>query len=187
MRSRLKRRHPQSTLLRSVSVVISLIVFMPFASPAQSADETAVRQLVERFFAAYRSGDIGSLMALWSEKSPNFAAAKQTFQQIFEANKLELKSLTFGRIVLEGGTGSVSVTADISAVNAKTGTPADGFGKMNLTLSVKRDLGPWRIWQYTTAEEDLASAERTDVVHAFDQNAVLQTFSNGSHVVLDPS
>ena len=112
-------RHPQSTLLRSFIVVICVVVFMPLASPAQSADETALRQLVERFFAAYQSGDIGGLMALWSEKSPNFAAAKQTFQQTFEANKLELKSLTFGRIVLEGGTGSVSVTANIIAVKIK--------------------------------------------------------------------
>ena len=36
-------------------------------------------------------------------------------------------------------------------------------------------------------EEDLATTKRPDVVHSFKQDAVLQTFSNRAHVVLDAS
>jgi len=104
---------------------------------AQSADEAALRQLVERFFTAYQNRDLDALLPLWSDKSANLAAAKASFQRTFDANKLAVKSLTFRKIRVEDGKASVRVVAEIDAVDAKTGGGASGFGKVNRTLDTR--------------------------------------------------
>jgi hypothetical protein len=43
----------------------------------------ALRVVVEKYFAAYGKKDLAGIVALWSEKSPNFAANKQVLQQLF--------------------------------------------------------------------------------------------------------
>ena len=148
----------RSSLVRSFSVLACVILLIPFSSRAQSADETALRELVERFFSAYQNRDMNSLLALWSDKSPNLAQAKQAFERTFAASKLELRSLALRRVAVEDGRAVIRVVADIGAVDAKTGSPADGFGKINRTLECVKEGNVWKGWRFVPSEEDLAAA-----------------------------
>ena len=57
---------------------ICLMAASPLLASAQSGDETSLRAVTERFFSGYQSGDLDSLMRLWSDKSPDFASSKQS-------------------------------------------------------------------------------------------------------------
>src|ERR1051325_10291323 len=117
-----------------IGFILSFVFSTPTSASAQSADEAALRGLAERFFAAYQKQDIDGLMRLWSEKSPDYATSRQNIQQTFAANRLEVKSLTLGKVTMDGDKASLRVVVDVSAIEVKTGKPAAGFGKMNHTL-----------------------------------------------------
>src|SRR5262249_6692498 len=112
----------------SLIFIICLSVHVPFPALSQSADESALRSLSEKFFAAYRNSDLDGLMGLWSEKSLDLAINKQSFQQTFAANKIELISLRISKIMVEDSKATVRVVADLSALDLKTGKAAPGFG-----------------------------------------------------------
>src|SRR5262245_22137293 len=91
------------------AVVICLAVCLPLMGRGQYADEATIAAVAKQFFAAYQKQDISGLMALWSDKSPDLANNKQTFQQSFTANKIELKSIHIGKIRIENGKATVRV------------------------------------------------------------------------------
>ncbi len=132
---------------------------VPHAASAQSPDDDAViGKLVEQFFDYYQKRDLNALMALWSEKSPDFSARKQEFQQTFAANKIQLRRLTIGKIEVNEGKARIRAVAEISAEDLKTGKAADGFGIMNRTFHLLREGEVWKVWQYVTSEQELAAA-----------------------------
>jgi tetratricopeptide (TPR) repeat protein len=147
------------------SVAIALLILsalsIPVSASLQSADQTALGNLAERFFAAYQKQDLDALMLLWSEKSADYAASKQSLQQSFTANKIELKSTTIGKLTLDGEKASLRVVMDSSAVEVKTGKPADGFGKKNRTLHFIKESGVWKVSRFVSSEEELAAAIAT--------------------------
>src|SRR5262249_7579440 len=142
----------------SLIFIICLSAHVPFPAFSQSADETALRNLAEKFFAVYRNSDLDSLIGLWSEKSPDLATNKQSFQQTFAVNKIELKSLKIGKINVENTKATVRVVAEISASDLKTGKAALDFGVTNRTLHCVKESGEWKLWRYALAAEDLAEA-----------------------------
>jgi CHAT domain-containing protein/uncharacterized protein HemY len=113
---------------------------------------------VEKFFDLYQRRDMEGLMALWSEKSPDFVARKQGFQQTFAANKIQLRSLTIGKIEVDEDKARIRAVAEIDAEDIKTGKAADGFGIMNRTFHVLREGGGWKVWRYVVSEQELAAA-----------------------------
>src|SRR5262245_51619376 len=137
------------------SVALALCAGAQVAAPQAGSgssltpsDEAALRALVERYFAAYAKKDPDAFMALWSDRSPDFAARREAIQQRFASlEKIEVRSLAVRRLVAEdsgvpGSPGaSVRVVVDISALAAKTGKPAPGFGKLNCTLHCVRLAG----------------------------------------------
>jgi CHAT domain-containing protein len=146
------------TNILSIGIIIGLSLSPSSSAVLQSADEMALGSLTERFFAAYQKQDLDALMSLWSEKSPDYAASKQSFQQSFTANKIELKGTTMGKLTLDGEKASLRVVVDLSAVEVKTGKPASGFGKLNRTLHFIKEGGVWKISRFVSSEEELATA-----------------------------
>jgi CHAT domain-containing protein/Tfp pilus assembly protein PilF len=149
----------------ALCLILCLIPCLPYPALSQTADEAALRALAEQFFAAYESQNIDSLMRLWSEKSPESAAGKKTFQQIFGANKIELKLLTIRHIGVENDRARVRVIVEQSLVDAATGAQAKGSGKLNRTLHYVKEGEKWMVWRYESSEEELAAAlasARTD-------------------------
>jgi CHAT domain-containing protein/Tfp pilus assembly protein PilF len=113
---------------------------------------------VDKFFAAYQRSDLDGLMLLWSEKSPEMAASKQTFQQTFAASKIELKNLTIRKIVIENSKATVRVVADMIVSDTTTGKPAVGSGISNRTLHCVKEGEVWQVFQYVSSEQELAVA-----------------------------
>jgi hypothetical protein len=78
---------------------------------------------------------------------------------------IELKSLTHGNVGIDGDKATLGVVVEVSAADAKTGKPAEGFGRVNRTLSMVKESGAWKVWCYLSSEEDLAArmgAAKTD-------------------------
>jgi tetratricopeptide (TPR) repeat protein len=142
--------------------MLILAFYLTAACPvgsAQSPDESALRGLVERFFAAYAREDLAGFMALWSEKSPEYAQRKQTMQKTFaDCEKIVVETLTIREVRMEGQTARVRVVVDMSAVEVKTGKPSSLFGRMERTFRYVQEAGEWKVWRYYPTENDLASA-----------------------------
>ncbi len=124
-----------------------------------SADQASLRAVVDRFFAAYTRKDLNSFIQLWSAKSPEVESRGRAMREIFGANeKIELLNLTVRDAAIDGDKARVRVIAELSAVDAKTGTPAAGFGRMNRAFHFVKEGGVWKVWGESSAVEDLVAA-----------------------------
>ncbi|MEW6736023.1 MAG: tetratricopeptide repeat protein, partial [Acidobacteriota bacterium] len=122
-----------------------------------SADEAALRNIANQFFANYAKKDLNSFMGLWSEHSPDFASRKQVMKKLFlNTESIELNSLTILQIELDREQAKVRVNIDIRGVDVNTGKPAVGLGKLIRTLQFKKEESVWKVWRYYPAAEDLA-------------------------------
>ena len=124
--------------IRTPSLIVIILCFAfsgTHANLAQTADEPALRSLVEKFFVSFQNEELDSLMSLWSPQSPDRQTSRQSFQGIFtRVDKIQIKNLTISRLTLDAGRASVRVACEMTAVDAKTGTPAAGFGRVNRTF-----------------------------------------------------
>jgi CHAT domain-containing protein/Tfp pilus assembly protein PilF len=144
--------------VRLLCLGLCLLVLLPAPTRAQEGgDEAQIRGLVERFFAAYQREELDALMSLWSEKSADAGAGRQSLQQTFsELRNIEVKKLEIGKVALEGDRGKIQLFIEVSAVNEKTGKLAD-MGRVERTMRVVREASGWKVWQYRSAEEDFAA------------------------------
>src|SRR5262245_31376644 len=110
-------------ILSTTSFAKNLAPAGNWQTAAPVSDETALRVLSERFFAAYAKNDLEGCRRLWSEKSPDLATSTKEFQQTFAANIIVLKSLTIRKIKVENGKATVRVIADINVFDVQTGNP----------------------------------------------------------------
>src|SRR5262249_28600052 len=122
-----------------VLLILTLAFCLAPASPVgsvQSSEESALRELVERFFEAYARKDLAGSMALFSKKSPDYARRKQNMEETFaECEKIEVKSLAIREVKVEGQRALVRVVVEMSALDAKTGKPSSRrFGRMDRRL-----------------------------------------------------
>ena len=138
-------------------MVTCLVVCFPLVRLAQSTDEASLTGIVKSFFDAYQKEDIEGIKKLWSEKSPEATSSRESFQQTFTASDdIEVKSIAIGKMGMEGEKATLRVVAEMSAVDAKTGNAARGFGKQNLTFHFVKEGGNWKLWRYVKSEEELA-------------------------------
>jgi CHAT domain-containing protein/tetratricopeptide (TPR) repeat protein len=142
----------------SIALTFCFIFSLSFSAYGQAADETALRSLAEKFFVAFQKQDLDALMSLWSEKSADYATSKQSFQQNFTTNKVELKGTVMGKLVIDGDKASLRVVVDSSTVNRRTGKPVTGSGKLNYTLYFIKESDVWKISRFVSLEEELAAA-----------------------------
>lgn len=145
--------------MRSWLLALGLVCCLSSAAPAQSADEAALRGLAEKFFAAYRAGDLDGLMQLWSRKSPDLAADRQRLQQSLVAvTGSDRGGLSVNKISVEGDRASLRVAVEISAAAAGAAKPGAGPSRLNRTLHLVKEEGQWKVWHYAVSEEELAVA-----------------------------
>src|SRR5215831_445967 len=146
---------------------IALTAFRMPASSMQKDDAPEIRAVVERFFAAYGQKDLSALMALWNEKSPDAAAARDAFEKTFRAvTTIEVRVVKIAKVEnRDEQTAMARVAVETQGNDAKTGKPAPGFGRMNRSLYLIHEGGAWKIQRYISSEEDLAQcigAAKTD-------------------------
>ena len=142
-------------------ILVVALGFQPSThAQKNSADtETALRPVVDELFVAYAREDIEGYVKLWSAKSPHLDARRKALQDLFAANeKIEVKSVAIRNLKEETEKASLRVSVEITALDVKTGKPAQMFGKMNRALDFVREQGQWKIWKEASAEENLAAA-----------------------------
>src|SRR5690242_4841234 len=121
-----------------------------------AADEAAVRQVVDRFFATYAGKDLDGFMALWSAKSPDLAGRQQPMKGIFgETGPIRIKELTVTTPQVKGDAASARVRVEIVGNDAATGKPYSQFGRLNRVFELAREDGGWKVRRYFPAERDL--------------------------------
>jgi hypothetical protein len=97
-------------------------------------------------------------MALWSSKSPDLAANRQSMQQMFTAYRsVELKNLNLNKITVAAENASVQLVAELSVVDQPATASARPL-MARWTIRLIREMGAWRVLKYVTAEEELAAA-----------------------------
>jgi CHAT domain-containing protein/Tfp pilus assembly protein PilF len=143
----------------TLNLSICMSVFMNPIAPAQSSDDPNLRTLIERFFSAYQKKDLAGVTELWSERSPELEDARLALQKTFAENdRIWLDSLLLRKLTILGQKAVVRIAVDVSAVDSKTGNPATGFGKQNLTFHFVRESGNWKIGQQVPTSDDLAAS-----------------------------
>lgn len=124
-----------------------------------ASDDAALRALVEEFYGSYAKKDLDGFLRLWSAKSPEFAARRETTRKLFTGlEKIEVKGVVIRKIAVEGEKAKLRVELEMDAIEVKTGKPAAGFGKMIRSWEAVKEEGIWKVWHETSAEEDLAAA-----------------------------
>ncbi len=130
-------------------------------SPTQSlasapSDEASLRVVVEKFFTAYGKKDLAGVLALWSEKSPDFATHRQSLEQLFITEDLSFGSPALSRVKVEGEKASLRVTLEFTAINLKSKqTRAE---RLVRNFGLVKEGGEWKVWRYSPAVNDLAEA-----------------------------
>ena len=142
-------------MFRSLLVVLGLGVagLLPLALADDKADETAVRAVAQRYFAAYAKKDLDGFMALWSEKSPDFKSRKQTMQRIFgETEDIRLKALTIVKATVTDEAAQLRVRVELASTDKRSGKPHADMGRLNRLLDLVREDGAWKVRRYGPAE-----------------------------------
>jgi CHAT domain-containing protein/Tfp pilus assembly protein PilF/ketosteroid isomerase-like protein len=125
---------------------------------AQNDEQASVQHVVEQFFAAFQQRDLSGVMALWSDKSPNLAAGRESIQQTFATyRKIELKNLRANKIDVEMNQATVQLTAELSVVGRQAEASVTPL-QMSRTIQMVKEMGVWKIWKYLTPEDELAVA-----------------------------
>ena len=123
---------------RGLGSVILVCLFLSSVSaqdesrtrPPAASNDAALRALVEEFYGSYAKKDLDGFLRLWSAKSPELAARRETMQKLFVDNeKIEVKGLVIRKLAVEGEKAKLRVELEMGAIEVKTGKPAAGFGK----------------------------------------------------------
>jgi CHAT domain-containing protein/tetratricopeptide (TPR) repeat protein len=148
----------QAKNLKALFLLGCLLSCLQTPGNAQNDEQATVRRVAEQFFAAFQQKDLPSVMALWSEKSPDLAAGRQSIQQAFATyHKIEVKSLSLNKVTVETDSATVQLVADLSVVGNQAGASATPL-RVGRTLQMVKEMGIWKIWKYMTGEEELAAA-----------------------------
>ena len=142
-------------------ILLCVVLFTCFQqqSFAQADDVAAIRKVVDQLVAAYAKEDLEGLMSLWSERSPDLANARQNFTKSFnDYQNIEVKNPDIGKVTFEAGEAKLRLKAEVSAVDAKSGKPAENLGKVNRNVRLIKEGGDWKILQYSVSEVELAAA-----------------------------
>ncbi|MGH9832340.1 MAG: tetratricopeptide repeat protein [Blastocatellia bacterium] len=140
-----------------------------------TADEADLRALAQAFYAAHAKKDLEGFVGLWSLKAPGLASRRTAMQKLFaDYEKIEVKGLVIRKIAVEAAKAKLRVEVEMNAIEAKTGKPAAGWGKMIRALQGAKEEGVWKVWREAPAVEDLADelvtaktdAERSAIITA---------------------
>src|SRR5262245_4114316 len=71
----------------------------PTSAGQNSTDEAALRALVEAFFNTWAAKDLDGFLHLWSAKSPELEARKQSTSALFgSSEKIEVRDLVLDKL-----------------------------------------------------------------------------------------
>jgi hypothetical protein len=149
--------HHAKRRLSAWSALGCVLTWLPVGASAQADDQTALWRVVEQLFAAIEREDLTRVMALWSQRSPDLAANRQSMQETFATyRKIEVKGLRPGTITVDADTALIQVVAELSLLKGQAGASATPR-QASRTIQMRRESGAWKVWSYSTAEEEFAA------------------------------
>ena len=136
---------------RNRAVILALLMGLRSVGAAQGPDAAALRELADHLHSAYAQKDLDHLLSLWSEKSPQRAAQRETAQKLFGESSVTIHETTAGVPEIDGDRARVRIDREVTAPDPKAN------GHKRLVLECVKEQGEWRIWKEATAAEDLAT------------------------------
>ncbi len=133
--------------MKTLKLVCVCVVLLFLACPifAQTADEQAVRGIVNNFYLAFQKKDEASLKQFWKADSPYLADfLKQTAKTFAENDTVSLQNLKFHNANFKDEIYRLRVSIEI------LGKP------QNLTFQFVKESETWKIWQIRPSEDDFA-------------------------------
>ncbi|MFL6273814.1 MAG: CHAT domain-containing protein [Blastocatellia bacterium] len=125
----------------------------------EAADEAGLRDLVQRYFAAFARKEIDAVAALWSAQSPDYVAIRHAIGGLFEdARSITVNHLNVMRVTFGADGARVRVAADLTVIDAESGKEIAPFHRMQRSMRFVKEAGEWRLWSDSPAERDLAAA-----------------------------
>jgi CHAT domain-containing protein/tetratricopeptide (TPR) repeat protein len=95
-------------------------------------------------------------VALWSDRSPNLAAHKQSLQQLFASEELSDGHPVISRVKVEDEKASLRATIARNSINLKNRQKSER--RLIINFELVKEAGGWKVWRYALAAEDLAEA-----------------------------
>jgi CHAT domain-containing protein len=126
--------------------------FVPNIS--QSSAESAVRVVVEKYFAFYAAKDLDGLMSLWSQQSPDYVATRQALEKQFATDDAKLGRLTISRLKVEDKRASLRLAVELTMAGQQS--KLSSYEVRNLSMICEAD--GWKLWQNASSFNELAAA-----------------------------
>jgi CHAT domain-containing protein/tetratricopeptide (TPR) repeat protein len=130
----------------------SSLAFTQGSSP-NPQDAAALRAIVDRYFAAYASGDIEAYSALWSANGLERTGRRQGMEAIFAAGNYSFSPIRISRLEAGGNQGRLWATTTRTLVRGS----GNFVTKIGLSLSFIREDGVWKIMREGPAVTELAA------------------------------
>ena len=144
-------------LMTHRKLLFSLIALLALcASSITSAqNEPGLRTVIDSYYAAYAQKDLGILVRLWSEKSPDLSARFQELEKLFTIEDYAISNLSITGIKSENDRAVLRVTADIIVTNIKTKQARPE--RLARSFAMIKESGEWKVWRDAPGSEDLSA------------------------------
>lgn len=119
------------------------------------AEEAALRELIDRYFAAYAQKDLGAMVRMWSERSQDLPVRFQQMQQIFATEDQAIANLSASKINMRENRAVLQITADVTAINLETKRTRQE--RLARSFALIKEGGGWKVWRDAPASEDLSA------------------------------
>lgn len=127
-----------------------------FQSALTSDEETALRDLADRYYSVYPGKDAAKLLALFSAKSPFLASHRPIMERFFQQNiTFTYRGVTVKKRTKEDNLVRLRLVVQLEATDTATGKPFPAFGKVNRILRCVREDEGWKVWFEGAAEDEL--------------------------------
>src|SRR5215813_3612188 len=120
------------------------------------SEEAALRAVVESYYAACGKKDLVGVVALWSEKSPNLAAYRQSLERQFASEDLNYGSPAVSRVKVENERASLRARIALTSINLKSQQKSER--RLIISFELVKEGGAWKVWRCASAAEDLTEA-----------------------------
>lgn len=125
----------------------------PVDPPLRQTDETALRALVETFYAHWAHQELDAYCALWSAQSALLSRRREALKKEWDAGeKNEITKLDILRVKIEAGTAEVRVDLMVRSTRGEKVLTET----QHRLLAAGAEANMWRVRREVSAEENLA-------------------------------
>src|SRR5690349_5315425 len=152
--SRRRGEHNWKVPLKSLCAFLLFISLLKL-TPAQNepTDEAALTVLIKSYYAAVAQKDLGALVRLWSERSPDLAASIEEAQKTFAVDDISFSEIVVSRVRVLGNKAILQVTSNETIISSQTRISRTERSIRSFAL-IKE--GIWKVWREAPAALDLS-------------------------------